>query len=655
MKSSRVINLLHRGGPFITVGLFAIAMFVIHHELKVHPWSEVVDALSATAWPRVLAAAGLTALGFLALIGYDWLGFRYIGHRLPIRRIALAGFVGYAFSQSLGHSLLSGGSVRLRLYSSWGLSGLDISRLLLFGLSTLYLGILGLGGTLLTLEAEQAAPFMHLPAIAVRAIGIVLLCMLGGVLLWAHFREAPLRFRGIEVQLPTLRLSLAQVTIASVDLALAGSVLYVLLPSNEALSLPAFLAVYLIAVVAGMASQLPGGIGVMEGIMLALLTPELSETSVFGAMLVYRMVYTIGPLLLAALLLAAFEISQRRASWAATGSTLGRNSAWLVPNVLALTTFLGGLILLLSGSTPAVHSRLQWLNLALPLPIIEGAHFLASIAGLVLIVLARGIQLRLDGAYWLTMIVLAAGSVLSLLKGVDYEEAIALGVMLFALAPCRSRFIRRASVIHEPFTPGWIIAIITAIGVTAWLVFFAHRHVEYSNDLWWRFAIDGTAPRSLRALVGIAIVAGVFAGLRLLGTAAPRATAPTSAVLEEAARLASGSRATYAYLSLLGDKLLLFSSTRDAFIMYSDQGRSSVAMGDPVGNPAAIGDLVWQFRNQCHQHRRWPVFYQVHPDNLDLYIDLGLTMVKLGEEAARPSSRLLARGVESKGTATNRS
>ncbi len=138
---------------------------------------------------------------------------------------------------------------------------------------------------------------------------------------------------------------------------------------------------------------------------------------------------------------------------------LGRLGSSLVPHILSITTFLSGMVLLFSGVTPAVESRLLWLKDFLPLPVMEVSHFFGSLAGLGLLLLARGIQLRLDAAYVLTGILLAAGAVFSLLKGFDYEEAAVLTLMLGVLLPCRNYFYRKASLFSQRFTAGWIAAI----------------------------------------------------------------------------------------------------------------------------------------------------------------------------------------------------
>ena len=266
----------------------------------------------------------------------------------------------------------------------------------------------------------------------------------------------------------------------------------------------------------------------------------------------------------------------------------------------------------------------------LPLPVIELSHFLGSLVGLGLLILARGVQQRLDVAYHATLLLLAAGILFSLLKGFDYEEAVILTLMLAALMPCRSSFYRRASLLSERFTPGWIVAIVVVLMGSTWLGLFSHKHVEYANDLWWHFAVSSDAPRFLRATVGVIGGALIFAVGRLVRPAPVDPLPPDQQTLAQARTVIDRSGNIEANLALLGDKALLFNERKDAFLMYGVEGRSWITLGDPVGARQEQEELAWQFRALCDRHNAWPVFYEVGPELLPLYIDLGLTFLKLG-------------------------
>jgi phosphatidylglycerol lysyltransferase len=622
--------------PFLGVLLFGLALYVLHRELKTVHYADVAREIRALPPFRVVLALALAALGYLALTAYDATGVRYIRHPLPYTRTALASFIGYAVSNNVGGSIVSGGTVRMRLYSLWGFSTVEIVKVVAFCVFTFWVGFFSVGGAYLFLGPLRLPPGFPVSPVALRLLGAVLLAVVAAYLVACAFGRTPLRVKEWEIPLPSLRLALAQVTFGSLDWVLSAGVLYVLLPPGGGLSFPEFLSPYLIAQVAGLASHVPGGVGVFETVLLLLLSPRIARDSLIGAMLVYRVVYYLLPLALAAVAIGAHETFQRKEAVLRAARVSGAWSARITPTVLAFTTFAGGVVLLFSGATPAESSRLAWLADFLPLPAMELSHFLGSVAGVGLLFLARGIQQRLDSAYFLSAGSLIAGVVLSLVKGLDYEEAFVLAIMLLVLLPCRRHFYRKTSLVGERFTPEWAAMISVALLAAAWLGVFSYKHVEYSQELWWRFVLHGNAPRFLRATAGAAAVAMIFALAKLLHAAAPSPEIPGEEELEKARGIAGKSRHTNAHLGLLGDKALLFSDSGNSFLMYAVQGRSWVALGDPVGPLEERSELAWRFHERCDRHDGWTVFYEVRAESLPLYLDLGLTPLKLGEEARVP-------------------
>src|SRR6202521_3544374 len=153
------------------------------------------------------------------------------------------------------------------------------------------------------------------------------------------------------------------------------------------------------------------------------------------------------------------------------------------PTILAVATFALGAMLLFSSATPALLDRSLILNRVFVSPVTESAYFLSTLVGLALLLISRGLQRRLDGAYLLTIPLLVAGLVFSLLKGLDYEEAIVLAIMLVVLLPARRHFHRRASLIAEPFTVSWVIGIALVLSAAVGLAIFSSTHVLFSAGL----------------------------------------------------------------------------------------------------------------------------------------------------------------------------
>ena len=617
-------------GPGVAVILGVLALVALRAELHAFRYRQLSVAVKALPGRALILAAIATALAYGILPAYDALALRYVGRSLGWRRTAFASVIAYGFSQTIGLAALASASVRYRFWTAWGLSGAEVAQGVAFTSVTLWLGVATVGGVACLLG--PAPELMGVSADAVRTLGIVLLMVPALYVAWTARSRSPLTLAGWRFSPPPARIALLQILVASADWLMASLVLFALVaPLGVHLGL--LVRVFVLGQVIGLASHVPGGLGVFESVVVLALRPVASPEAVLPALVAYRAIYYVIPFATAAVGLAAYELGQRRASVVSIVRTAGRWVPGTVPYFLSLTTFAAGALLMFSGATPGVHSRLRWLDAFFPLAVIEVSHFAASVAGVMLLLLANGIRRRLDAAYHLTVVALVVGIGGSLLKGADYEEALALIVVLAALVPARPHFFRRAAIANEPITPGWIAALVLALAATAWLGLFSYGRAVFSNDLWWRFATAADAPRFLRAMAGTTGVVVAFAFARLLRPARARLIPPDAADLARAKAIAVQGPDVRAHLALLGDKSLLFSESGNAFIMYAISGRSWVALGDPLGPPAEHAELAWRFRELAHRNGGWPVFYQVSRDLLPLCIDLGLTLLKLGEEA----------------------
>lgn len=629
------ILLARYAGPCVGLTLFSAALWVLHHALAAYRYQDIVAALERLPGAQLFAALLGVALSYLITTGYDWLALRYIRYPLPWPKVGFAALISYAISNSVGLSVLTSSSLRYRLYSSWGLTAVDIARIVLFTTLTFWLGILTTGGVVLALDPLGLGAIPDL-APNLRLLGLCMLIPPLSYLLLGLLRRQPLRLGHWKLPMVRPRLALPQLAVGALDWVMASVVLYMLLPATATLGFGQVLSVFLVAQIVGLLSHVPGGLGVFESLVLFLLRNRLPTADLLGALLAYRLIYYLLPLTLATIALGLYELRsyQERVLW--LPRIIGPWAPTLLPHLAALMALVSGMVLLFSAATPAVEARLAWLGDLLPLSVLETSHFVSSLVGMALVLLARGLQRRLDAAWLLAVVLLITGVVASLLKGADYEEAIILTVLLAGLLPCRSRFYRRASLFGESFTPAWAATITVVLICSVWLGLFSYKHVEYSHDLWWQFSFggEGEAPRFLRAMVG-AFSLALFLGIaKLLRPARFEPTLPDTSEREQARTIAVAFPRTYAHLALLGDKALLFDANRTAFLMYGVEGRTWVAMGDPVAaNEEDRLELAWQFRELCERHGGWPVFYQVHPDYLGLYVELGLTLLKFGEEA----------------------
>ena len=604
----------------------------LSHELSRYRYGEIMRAAFALPAARFWSALGCTILSYGVLAGIDALALRYAGRGLSPRRTLLVSFIAYALGMNVGLSAITGASVRYRFWSSWGLSAEEIAQGVAFTTSTFWLGVLSMGGLALAFGPPPTGVVALITPTAWRLVGTAMLAGVTGYFVWVMHRPRTIALRGWQLAAPSPLLALAQVMAASLDWALAGLVLYLLLPGVSAPPVVAFIGFFLVAQIVGLVSHVPGGIGVFETLMLLMLKPWVAPTDLLGALIVYRAVYYFLPLSLAVIAFATYELRARRAPLTRAMRAASRWVTEVAPHALSLATFVAGVVLLVSGATPSVHARVSSLHRLVPLLVVELSHFTGSVAGIALVLLARGIRQRLDAAWHLTVVALLVGIVASLLKGLDYEEAIVLALVLVAVLPARAGFHRRAALTAEPMSPAWIVAVLLVLGGTLSLGLFAFKHVDYSHELWWRFAVRADAPRFLRAQVGATVFAMAFALARLVRPAAVTTQPATHEQLHDILPVIQRSSRSVGNLALLGDKALFLSDRAPGFIMYGVEGRSWIALGDPVGNPEDRAELAWGFRELTYRHGGRPVFYEVGTDSLPLYIDLGLTLLKLGEE-----------------------
>lgn len=293
------VRLIDRLALTATLVIFCLAVVVLVREFAhVSPRAVLASLAAMPVW-RVLAALALTAANYLCLTGYDVLALRYVRRRLRMRDVLFASFAAFAFSNNVGFQLLSGGSIRYRLYSRFGLAPGVIGMIVVFCAIAYALGVIAVTGLLALFEPAEIATLLHLPQTIISLGGLVLLAVIL-VYLALAVRRQPLRFGRFHLHSPSFPLALAQVVLASVDAVLAATVMYVLLPAGFGIGYAQFLAVYLIAATASVVSLVPGGLGVFET-AITLLTVPTGKAAMIGVFLALRLIYFILPLVVAML------------------------------------------------------------------------------------------------------------------------------------------------------------------------------------------------------------------------------------------------------------------------------------------------------------------------------------------------------------------
>ncbi|HMN19994.1 MAG TPA: bifunctional lysylphosphatidylglycerol flippase/synthetase MprF [Ottowia sp.] len=619
-------------GPLVGALATLLALFAIHVlGAQVH-LREIRAELLALPGAAIAQALLLTAASFGALALYDVLAARRVAPgRVPARLAALAGFVGYGFSNAIGFHVFVGGPIRYRIYQAVGLDAADVARIVSLSALTFGGGLLTLLGSALLLNPAGVPVLQWLGSQAARGLGAVLLLVVAGSVAALARGAARLRLFGWTLPLPGAASAVLQIGIGALDIGAAAGALYVLLPADVVPGYAAFLPVFLAAVVASVVSHAPGGLGVLEATVLLGLGAG-PRPDVLAALLAFRAIYYLLPLLLAAAGLLGFEAVHARTrlqSASARAAALGRV---VMPPLAAALVLLGGLVLLFSSATPTLAGRAQQLRDWLPLPFVEASHLLASLTGLALVVLAHGLWRRMALARSAAAALMLAGALFSLTRGLDWADALLLALFAAFLHVGRAAFYRRGDWRAFRPTPTWIALIAIVLGGAVVVGLFAYRNVPYRDDLWWQFAWQGDAPRFLRAMLLLAVAAAALALDALLNR--PPQPRPSVQPIPAAVRaILARARDTEANVALLGDKTFLVADDAQAFIMYAMQGRCWITMGDPVGEEAAARSLIWRFAEQADRAGARAVFYAVQPAWLPTYLDLGLAVLKIGEVA----------------------
>jgi glycosyltransferase 2 family protein len=305
---------LSRIGFVLSLLIVIVAVVVLFHILRDIDPDELLDALEATNW-RTLGIAGLfVAAGYLTLTFYDLFALRTIGRPdVPYRIAALAGFTSYAVGHNVGASVFSGGAVRYRIYSSFGLSVIEVTKICFIAGLTFWLGnatMLGLG----ILFAPQAARAIdQLPLGVNRVFALVVLAMLGAYVAWVSAKPRVIGRDGWQITLPGGFLTLVQIAIGIIDLSCCATAMYMLVPDEPNLGFVTVAVIFVAATLLGFASHAPGGLGVFDAAMMVALW-QFDKEELLAGLLLFRLLYYIIPFVISLVILGIREVLLSRAA-----------------------------------------------------------------------------------------------------------------------------------------------------------------------------------------------------------------------------------------------------------------------------------------------------------------------------------------------------
>ncbi len=623
-RAERWKTILRRAPAVIGVVLLVGAVYVVQREFRNLRVSDIHHAIVQIPQRSLAIAFGWTLAAYGVLTLYDRLGTYYAGRAVSYARVAFASFCAYALSHNLGFAAVSGAAVRYRLYAHWGLSPTQIARVIAFCSLTFGLGGMALAGTVLLIE-PGAVPFLgeRVPHWVMYAFATLLWAIDIFYVLAAHVLP---RFRlfGYMVELPGWRMALAQVALATLDVAVAAAIFYALLPPAHGLNYMRFVGVYLASYSAGLLATLPGGIGVFDGAMLLGLAPYLPAPRIVGAILVFRLYYYIIPLFIAGSLFAGNELMLRGGIFLRGGiAPIGRISEPdFAVAVGAGSVALSGFLLLALGVLEQ-RPDYSWIDADYAAVAAQAGAFLPSLIGAALMVLAVAVSQRVNLAWSVTLALLLVGAVLMVAQG---EPLWVPGVLLFAalmVAPYRRAFYRHARLLAGPLDGATALPLVT-LGMCVLALAAFERHVRWlADNSFWEVILSPDVPNSLRASVALTVALGLVAMWRLLR---PRRVgwAPWNA--EQRVRYAALGASPPAQA-----EGVVWGVAERVAVRFRRLNRTLLALGDPVGGEGDQVSAIWRLRDLARQERKGPAVWRAGRSLLGVYADLGLAALPLDD------------------------
>jgi uncharacterized membrane protein YbhN (UPF0104 family) len=309
----------HRVGFILSVAIIAVAAVVLYRKLHNINVGKVLTAMATVEYRDVVIAALYVAAGYFTLTFYDLFALRTIGRKdVPYRVAALAGFTSYSVGHNVGASVFTGGAVRYRIYSAWGLDAVEVAKLCFIAGLTFWLGNVTVLGFGFAYHPQAASEIDQLPHWINRILGIVALIVLAAYVAWVWRTPRVIGRQNWQVRLPRGPLTLLQIVIGIVDLTCCALAMYVLVPSQPQIQFIDVAVIFITATLLGFASHSPGGLGVFDAAMLIALW-QFDAEELLAGLLIFRLLYYILPFTLALAVLGMRELWLTVGRWRDAG------------------------------------------------------------------------------------------------------------------------------------------------------------------------------------------------------------------------------------------------------------------------------------------------------------------------------------------------
>lgn len=521
----------------VGVVLFGFGIYALAHLTHSVDPALVITQIKSTSVLVLAMAVAATVVGYAALVGYDALALRFIGKTLPARIVVLGGFLGYAFGNTMGISVISGGAIRYRIYSAFGLDAIQVATISGYVAAALGVGLTLVGLSALSLYPDVVANIVPFAAATIRygALAILLITVSG--ILFISSRHRHVRFWRFDLHVPSPANLATQMGIVLVDVVAASFALWILMPAGVP-GFGAFIAIYAIAMMIGILSHVPGGIGVFETIVLGTLAPSVAVSDAAAALVLFRVIYYLLPFFAGIVIVS---LNEARLAGGVMGRLVGRIPGptrpaiealhGFAPSAAALLAFGFGVYLLLVSMVPSVRNDAIVEGEFVAALLVEGGTLLSAMIGMVLLVLSHGLGRQIRAAFVMTMLALCFGAVAAIFNGFDLPSALLLLVGAVLLLPFSSGFTKQAKLTEGIFSLAWFAIVLSVAVAGVAFFFFLYRTTPYSNDLWTEIAHGANTPRELRIGLlasAVMLLCAIYIGIRPIRSDPPLAQEPNA-------------------------------------------------------------------------------------------------------------------------------
>ncbi|MGP0128747.1 MAG: lysylphosphatidylglycerol synthase domain-containing protein [cyanobacterium endosymbiont of Rhopalodia musculus] len=290
--------------------LFVFSLWTIHKNFHYYNAQNIWNILATVPLSNILKAIILMLLNYVIMTGYDCLAVNYVRHTLSYSKKALVSIICSGISNSVGFALISSCMIRYRLYSNWGFSVISIAQISTFCNLTFILGLFVIGAIIFTTNPLEIPQLLNLPFVSVQPLGVIFILFILVYLLLTVICKEPVKIGQWTLPNLSIKIALGQFIVSALDWSLAAAVFYSILSGSVSFSYSTFLGMYILAQIAGLASNVPGGLGIFETVILVFLSPFTSIEKIFSFLLIYRVIYYFIPLTISVFLLGKYELKQ---------------------------------------------------------------------------------------------------------------------------------------------------------------------------------------------------------------------------------------------------------------------------------------------------------------------------------------------------------